>query len=863
MSKSDFSKLDVAALTTEQAESELARLAECLAAANTAYHRDDAPEISDAEYDALKSRNLAIEARFPELKREDSPSEQVGGAVAEGFSKVTHAVRMLSLANAFDDAEIAEFDDRIRRYLGLGAAETLAYTSEPKIDGLSLSLRYEQGKLVQAATRGDGSVGENVTANARTIDDIPQILSGAPDVLEVRGEVYMSHPDFEALNARQAERSDKLFANPRNAAAGSLRQLDASITKARPLRFLAYAWGELSEPLADTQMGAIERLSELGFQTNPLTALCDGPEALLAQYARIEQARATLGYDIDGVVYKVNDLGLQARLGFRSTTPRWAIAHKFPAELAWTRLEKIEIQVGRTGALSPVARLSPVTVGGVVVSNVTLHNEDYIAGRDAKGQPIRGGKDIRESDWVQVYRAGDVIPAIQDVDLAKRPPDALAYRFPTRCPSCGSEAIRGEGVAVRRCTGELSCPAQAMEKLKHFVSRKAFDIEGLGDKQVEQFYKSNWIREPADIFTLEKRFGANSEHPLCNLEGWGELSAKNLFSAIRLRKKVELPRFIFALGIRNVGEQISRDLAKVHGTWPAIEDVDFAVKNKRGDVAQKFWHNHFSHNTNWLIVAEMANELRERELSVWNDLYNFKGVAGIGLLNNFRKVLGFDLNDISKHKAKQIFDLTFKNTKKYPKKYEEAEAFFGSIDSFHSQLEEKLLGLQFHWSRFSNELGWNDEVTMWSNFGGWSSASKRLESHVKSDEVICSELLPLVGRGNVVVNSIIRFFASESNRQAIGKLLNYVKPEEFTYLKDNKSSIAGKTVVFTGTLEKMTRAEAKARAEALGAKVSGSVSAKTDFLVAGPGAGSKAKKAADLGVETIDEDAWLALIGDA
>jgi len=533
----------VEALTEAQAKDELARLAKMLAKADAAYHTDDAPVMSDADYDALKARNAAIEARFPALKRADSASDRVGAAPAEAFAKVRHAQRMLSLGNAFDAGEITEFDTRIRRYLGLDADAPLAYTSEPKIDGLSLSLRYENGRLVQAATRGDGETGENVTANARTIDDIPETLDRAPDLLEVRGEVYMSHADFAALNDRQAERGQKTFANPRNAAAGSLRQLDSAITAARPLRFFAYGWGELSAPLADTQMGAIERLSALGFATNPLITLCDGPEALLAHYRDIEQARATLGYDIDGVVCKVNELALQARLGYRATTPRWAIAHKFPAELAWTRLEAIDIQVGRTGALSPVARLAPVTVGGVVVSNATLHNEDYIAGRGASGEVIRpdqdgNPKDIRAGDWVQVYRAGDVIPKIADVNLGKRPESACRYAFPTTCPECGSDAVREPGDAVRRCVGGLICPAQAVERLKHFVSRAAFDIEGLGAKQVESFYRDGWIAEPADIFTLEERYGPGCMTQLKNREGWGEKSAKNLFDAIDEKRKI-------------------------------------------------------------------------------------------------------------------------------------------------------------------------------------------------------------------------------------------------------------------------------------------------------------------------------------
>ncbi len=703
-------QIAVDALSEDEAEEELARLAGLLSQANQAYHAEDAPEISDAEYDTLKARNAAIEARFPKLKRADSPSEQVGATPADGFSKVSHAVRMLSLGNAFDDEDITEFDTRIRKYLGLGAEASLSYTAEPKIDGLSLSLRYEQGKLVQAATRGDGSVGENVTANARTIDDIPEEITGAPDVLEVRGEVYMSHADFEDLNVRQAQKGGKTFANPRNAAAGSLRQLDAAITRARPLKFFAYAWGELSEPLSDMQKGAIDRFAALGFATNPLTALCNGPAEMLAHYREIEQKRATLGYDIDGVVYKVDDLGLQGRLGFRSTTPRWAIAHKFPAELAWTRLEAIDIQVGRTGALSPVARLTPVTVGGVVVSNATLHNEDYITGLDSKGNVIRDGKDIRVGDWVQVYRAGDVIPKVADVDLTKRPEGAEPYVFPTVCPECGSEAIREEGDAVRRCAGGLICPAQAVEKLKHFVSRAAFDIEGLGAKQVEQFYRDEWIAEPADIFTLRDRFGSGLQQ-LKNREGWGEKSATNLFDAINEKRNIGFGRVLFALGIRHVGEAASNMIARVYGRW------------------------------------------------------------------------------------------------------EEFSAAMDGAATFDGPEWERLLGID--------------------------------------------------GVGDVMARSLVMAFAQEQERAGINRLVAHLQVQDAEQPKTDGSPVAGKTVVFTGTLEKMTRAEAKARAEALGAKVSGSVSAKTDLLVAGPGAGSKAKKAADLGIETIDEDGWLSLIGDA
>ena len=697
-------------LSEEEAKAELARLADLLGRANAAYHTQDAPDLSDAEYDRLKRRNQAIEEWFPGLKRADSPSDKVGAAPAEGFGKVRHDVAMLSLGNAFEDEDVVDFDARIRKYLGLPGGTPLAFTAEPKIDGLSLSLRYENGDLVQAATRGDGAVGENVTANARTIDTIPTRIEGAPALLEVRGEVYMRHDDFDALNARQTANGGKTFANPRNAAAGSLRQLDAEITRARPLAFFAYAWGALSAPLAETQFQAIERLKALGFDTNPLTTLCDGPQEMIAHYRKIEEQRASLGYNIYGVFYKVNDLALQDRLGFRSTTPRWAIAHKFPAELAWTRLEDITIQVGRTGALSPVARLQPVTVGGVVVSNATLHNEDYIKGLDSKGARIREGKDIRVGDWVQVYRAGDVIPKIADVDLGKRPDDAEAYVYPTTCPECGSDAIREEGDAVRRCTGGLICPAQAVEKLKHFVSRAAFDIDGLGAKQVEQFYADGWIAEPADIFTLMARYGSGMQQ-LKNREGWGEKSADKLFQAIEDKRKIPLSRLIFALGIRHVGEAASNLIAQHYSNWTAFEAAMGHAKSGEGPA--------------------------------WDDLIGVDGV------------------------------------------------------------------------------------------------------------------------GQVMAQSLVSTFAQEAERASIDRLVAELSVQDVARPDTEGSPVAGKTVVFTGTLEKMTRAEAKARAERLGAKVSGSVSAKTDILVAGPGAGSKAKKAADLGIQTLDEDGWLALIDGA
>ena len=700
---------DVSRVTPDQARSELARLASLLKQANIDYHQNDNPTLSDAEYDRLKRRNAALERQFAGLKRNDSPSDQIGAAAAEGFGKITHALPMLSLGNAFDTADVEDFEDRILRYLGINDKAKLAYTAEPKIDGLSLSLRYEGGQLVQAATRGDGQVGENVTENARTITDIPQSIDGAPDVLEVRGEVYMRHSDFQALNARQAEKGAKLFANPRNAAAGSLRQLDAAITRSRPLQFFAYAWGELSAPLASHQNAAIARLKSFGFSTNPLTKLCHSVADLVAQHQTIMTARETLDYDIDGVVYKVDDLALQARLGFRSTTPRWAIAHKFPAELAWTRLEAIDIQVGRTGALSPVARLTPITVGGVVVSNATLHNEDYIAGRDANGGQIREGKDIRIGDRVQVYRAGDVIPKIADVDLSQRPGDSAEFQFLQLCPECGSPAKRDPGDAVRRCLGGLICPAQGVERLKHFVARKAFDIEGLGAKQIEMFFSDDLlpVREPADIFTLEAR-DAVSLAPLKNRDGWGGKSASNLFAAINERRNIGLGRLLFALGIRHLGEAGGNLIAAHYGDWASLV----------------------------------------------------------------------------------------------------------------SALDQAAAG----------------EGAEWDN------------------------LRAIDGVGEVMARSLISAFAPGPERQAIDRLAAHLTVQDAPKPQTDGSPVAGKTLVFTGTLEQMSRAEAKARAETLGAKVAGSVSAKTDLLIAGPGAGSKAKKAADLGVETIDEAAWLALI---
>lgn len=715
---------NLADLDERQAADEIAALVARISQANDDYHRLDAPVISDAEYDSLKQRLMALEEVFPQLVRADSPSGQIGATPAEGFGKIVHAQRMMSLENGFSVDDVADFVARVRNFLGL-RADPLAFTAEPKIDGLSLSLRYENGVLVQAATRGDGTVGENVTANARTIADIPHELnSGAPAVLEVRGEVYMSHPDFARLNAAEGGR---IFANPRNAAAGSLRQIDPGVTAQRPLRFFAYGWGQVSAPLADTQMAAVERLAELGFQTNPLMRLCQDADQMIAAWADIEQQRATLGYDIDGVVYKVDSLGYQARLGFRSTTPRWALAHKFPAETAWTRLDRIDIQVGRTGALSPIARLEPVTVGGVVVSNATLHNEDYIAGRDGAGMPIRDGRDIREGDWVKIYRAGDVIPKIADVDLARRPADSSPYAFPETCPQCGSDAIREPGDSIRRCTGGLICPAQAVEKLKHFVSRAAFDIDGLGAKQIEMFFSDPTlpIKEPADIFTLAARDRANFGK-LKNRDGFGDRSVEKLFNAIEEKRTIPLERLIFALGIRHVGEVASGILARHFGTWEAmIAAIDAAAQEP---------------------------------------------------------------------------------------------AFHADDKGRRAVLAESP-----HWA----------------------------------------ELTSLDGIGAVLVQSLVTTLTQEAERDGIDRLIAQIRVIPATARQTQDTAISGKTVVFTGTLERMTRAEAKARAEAMGAKVAGSVSAKTDLLIAGPGAGSKATKAAALGVTVIDEDEWLRIAGGA
>ncbi len=696
-------KIAIAKLTKQQAAEELSRLAREIARHDDAYYQEDAPTISDAEYDKLRQRNLKIEERFPSLVREDSPSLRVGAAPLEKFEKVKHRRPMLSLDNAFGDDDIVDFLNRVRRFLNLDNDVSVAVTAEPKIDGLSASLRYENGQFVQGATRGDGETGEDITQNLRTIKNIPLSLKtkGWPKTVEVRGEVYMSHDDFLHLNKWQVEQDKAPFANPRNAAAGSLRQLDARITAQRPLHFFAYAWGEVSDLPGDSQMEVLKKFSKWGFSVNPHTVRCVTVEEMISTYKSIESQRADLGYDIDGVVYKIDNLDWQRRLGYVSRSPRWAIAHKFPAEQAQTVLQDIEIQVGRTGTLTPVARLAPITVGGVVVSNATLHNQDEIE-----------RKDIRVGDTVIVQRAGDVIPQIVAVVSEKRKTDSQPYEFPDHCPVCGSKAVRSLNPktvkldAARRCTGALTCPAQVVEKLKHFVSRNAFDIEGLGAKQVERFYEQGLILQPADIFTLEERNGKDFED-IGEQEGWGETSVKNLFAAIEERRNISLERFIFALGIRHIGETNAGLLARTYGTF--------------------------------------------------------------------------------------------------------------------EKLYESLIQAQ------------------------------------EEDSEARKELMNIDGVGDVVAVSMIEFFGEEHNTQAVDRLLAQVavQPADMPELD---SSVAGKTVVFTGTLERMTRSEAKATAESLGAKVSGSVSKKTDYVVAGPGAGSKLQKAKDLDVTVLTEDEWLDLI---
>ena len=733
----DLTDKPVSDLTPDEAESELARLAEAIAAADIAYHQNDAPEITDAEYDALRLRNAAIEAAFPTLVRPDTPTGMVGAPPAEGFAKVRHGEPMLSLAKAYSDADVLDFIERGRRFFERDKDLDIAFTAEPKIDGLSASLRYENGVFVQGATRGDGLVGEDITANLRTIADIPERLAGTgwPESIEIRGEVYMTYAEFQALKARSAASGGQDYVNPRNTAAGSLRQKDPAVTASRNLRFFAYAWGATSADPAPTQYEAVRKFAEWGFRVSPLMVRARSADELIAHYRTIEAQRATLGYDIDGVVYKVDQLELQRRWGFVTGEPRWAIAHKFPAERATTIVRAIDIQVGRTGTLAPVARLEPVTVGGVVVENVTLHNEDYIKGLDSKGEPIREGVDIRIGDSVVIQRAGDVIPQIVSVVLEQRPADAVAYEFPQTCPVCGSPATRernektGKEDSRRRCTGEMICPAQAVEALRHFVSRGALDIEGLGAENIELFFNAGLVRTAADIFTLHERraevqqvLAEKREAQARAREALSGKARKNvrsveqrnfdgldkLFAAIDARRDPELDRFIFALGIRHIGETTAALLARNFGTMEELMTVGKEV-------------------------AAAPDPL----------------------------------------------------------------AAFPSID----------------------------------------------------------------GIGSTVVEALVDFFGNPRNDDVLDALLKQVRPRQYTVSVSADSQVAGKTIVFTGTLEKMTRSEAKAMAERLGAKVAGSVSAKTDILVAGPGAGSKLKTAQELGVEVLTEDEWFARIG--
>jgi len=686
-------------LTDAEAAKELKSLASEIALHDEAYHRDDAPTITDADYDALRNRNAAIENRFPKLVRTDSPSRKVGADVASGFKKVKHGTAMLSLDNLFSDDDVRDFDARIRRFLKLSADDNVEMTAEPKIDGLSFSARYDNGRLSVAATRGDGAEGEDITANMRTIKALPDLLMGdAPKVIEVRGEVYMTKADFLAMNDAQAKKGGKIFANPRNAAAGSLRQLDPKITAERPLRLFAYASGLVDGMDWETHWEFLRQLKAWGFPTNPDAKLCKSVEDIIGAYRKLESRRAALDYDIDGIVYKVNRIDWQKRLGFVSRAPRWASAHKFPAQQAETVLEEIEIQVGRTGALTPVAHLTPVNVGGVMVSRATLHNKDEIE-----------RKDIRKGDTVVVQRAGDVIPQIVEVKLDQRPKSSRKFAFPDHCPVCGSKAHREADEAVMRCTGGLVCKAQAVERLRHFVSRDAFDIEGMGEKNIEAFFEDGTIKGPADLFTLEER-DKNSLTPLRAKEGWGPQSAEKLFKAVNARRTVSLERLIYALGIRLIGQAKARLLAQ--------------------------------------------------------------------------------------------------------------------------------------------------------NYGSFQKWRKAMVDIVNGDKDVYAQLEGIESFGEAVSDELVAFFAEKQNLDAVDRLYDQLeKVEDFLKADTSNSKIAGLTVVFTGNLERMTRNEAKSKAQSLGAKVSGSVSKNTDLVVAGPGAGSKLKEAEGLGVKVIDEDAFVRLIG--
>jgi DNA ligase (NAD+) len=777
-------------LSHRQAAAEHKKLAAAIAHHDSLYYQQDAPEISDAEYDELRLRLQAIEAQFPDLVGADSPTQRVGAAPVEAFGKVRHDVAMLSLGNAFSSEEVAEFVERVRRFLALGAAEPLVVTAEPKIDGLSISIRYEGGRLVRAATRGDGVEGEDVTANVRTIAGIPHELTGSdvPETIEVRGEIYLGTEDFRQLNAAQAEAGQKIFANPRNAAAGSLRQLDSSITAKRPLRFFAYTWGAASSLPAKTQYEVVQAFAKWGLPVNPRMERCTTVEKLLAFYDGIGADRAKLGYDIDGVVYKVDRLDYQERLGFVSRSPRWAIAHKFAAEQATTVLQDIEIQVGRTGALTPVAKLQPVTVGGVVVSNATLHNEDEIA-----------RKDIRIGDTVIVQRAGDVIPQVVGVVLDRRPSEAVPFVMRMTCPVCGSLATRDEGEesseaggVVRRCTGGLICAAQAKERLKHFVSRLAFDIEGLGGERIELFYEEGLIRTPAEIFTLAAR-DAQSPTPLAERKGFGEKSIQNLFRAIDARRKIGLERFLFALGIRHVGETTARDIARAFGTYDAFrEQLELASKARPGPDYRRL-----------VTIKGLGPKTAET------------------LMQAFATARASDL-------------------------------FAGAPNSFAAAIA----GIKGVRSSAADAL-----AHAFPDVETFIETARAAADQMPGDDY--RAFAGLNGIGEVVADSLMDFFDEPHNREVVDDLLAEVEPQAYARPVTVASSITDKTVVFTGTLVKMSRNEAKAQAERAGAKVAGSVSKKTDYVIAGADAGSKLDKARELGVTVLSEDEWLALLGGA
>ncbi|ODT88417.1 NAD-dependent DNA ligase LigA [Phenylobacterium sp. SCN 70-31] len=777
-----MAQIPVDQLSEAQAVEELTRLADEISAHDIRYHAEDAPTISDAEYDDLKRRNGEIEARFPHLVRENSPSMRVGAARSEKFRAIQHGVPMLSLDNAFADDEAVEFDARIRRFLRLPADETVGYTAEPKIDGLSCSIRYEKGVLIQAATRGDGKVGEDVTANVRTIAEIPHRLLGAgwPDVIEVRGEIYLGHEEFAALNAAAAEAGQKTYANPRNAAAGSLRQIDAAVTASRPLRFFAYAWGYHSEPFAETQWEALGKLRAWGFPTTPESVRVENAQGLLAAYAGMERVRPRLGYDIDGVVYKVDRLDWQQRLGFVSRAPRWGIARKFPAQQARTILEAIDIQVGRTGAITPVARLHPVTVGGVVVVNATLHNADEIA-----------RKDVRVGDTVILQRAGDVIPQIVAVVPEERPEGAQPFEFPTHCPCpLRTELVRettaaGAETVVRRCSGEFACPFQRLAHLRHFVSRRAFDIEGLGEKQLTIFSERGWLNSPADIFRLKTK-----REEMLDLDRFGETSVGNLLASIEDRRRIDLDRFIYGLGIRHVGETTSLALAR-----------------------------HFETVERFVEISKLAAE--QTAGPVYAELSDLDGLGPTAVA----AVLDF------------------------------ARAGQGV-------LVPPDISLDGHLRLAIPKLNARARAALDARYGDWptfEAAARQAAAETPGEALL--EVASVDAVGVVAARMIAEFFGEDHNRALVDDLLG-----ELTIIPAERpktdTAVAGKTIVFTGALERMTRDEAKAQAERLGAKVSGSVSKKTDIVVAGPGAGSKLKTATELGVQVMTEDEWLAMVGD-